>query len=324
MADVINNNNNSINKGDAAASVISDVYGQIHPIETPELIERSLQEFKTVLEERTRLPDHDNVSVREAMEKCPSLLTREFELAFLRCEVFEVDLAVARYMYYWKLRVEIFGREKAFQPLTLSQALSDDTVALEMGFARLLPGIQDPQGRAILYLDPSLQDKTRYNYMSMCRAAWYVLHAALFERPSHSSSSSTEKEGESELSAAAIAAQRYGVVILNDPSRAKFEQFDRRLARQVVTSLQGALPIRLAAIHLCNPPTFFAMILRLIYLFMKERTRKRTIIHPGSTAKVRRALAAYGLDKSKLPTQLGGEVVLDHLQWLQERRSRGL
>ena len=78
----------------ATAGQVPDVYGQVHPVETPELIQTKLAEFDNAVAELVRNEEKDNTSLCRAVEKCPELLTKDFKLKFLRCEVFHVDLAV--------------------------------------------------------------------------------------------------------------------------------------------------------------------------------------------------------------------------------------
>ena len=54
-------------------------------------------------------------------------------LAFLRCESFRPKDAAARLCGYWNRRIEIFGDERAFCPMTLGGALIDDGDALGTG-----------------------------------------------------------------------------------------------------------------------------------------------------------------------------------------------
>lgn len=72
----------------------------------------------------------------EARHRCPALLTREFQLPFLRAEVFDVVAAVKRYNKYWTQRVEMFGPERAFGPLTIE---ADEEDALMADVLELLP-----------------------------------------------------------------------------------------------------------------------------------------------------------------------------------------
>jgi len=279
-----------------------DVYGQVHPIETPDLIERKLAEFDDLVADRTKRTDESNRHLIQALGRCPELLTDKFKLMFLRCEVFNTALAVARYARYWKERVAIFGEEKAFQPLTLDQALSEDHAAIELGFVVPLTNIKDPKGRAILFVNSYVLDKSRYTYLSLCRAVWYAAHVAL--------------ESES--------AQKYGIVMLHDPSRAKFSQFDVRFAKQILPGMQGAVPLRLAALHNCKPPAFLPIVYSIAKVFVSDRMKKRILFHPGNDLKIRKALARYGLDESMIPSELGGEVVVDSKKWFNERRLSGL
>ena len=287
---------------EVTAGQVRDVYGQVHPVETPELIHYKLNEFEAAVEEFRKKNDKSHKSLLQAMEKCPQLLTRDFKLMFLRSEVFNTNLAVGRYSQYWEKRVKIFGPEKAFQPLTLDKAVSGDHVALELGLMRVVRGVTDPKGRAIIYIDPSVQDRTKYSRSSMCRALWYTLHAAL------------------ELESA----QKHGVVMLADPSREKFSQFDLGLSKVMIPSLQGAIPLRFSAFHICHPPAFILIILPIVKLFMSERMKKRILLHTGSIEKVLKRLSAYGLERSMIPSRLGGEVTLDHVGWVKERQSKKL
>jgi len=149
---------------------------------------------------------------------------------------------------YWDKRIFIFGEEKAFLPLTLEGALRDDEVALERGFSRLVPGAKDPMGRSIVFLDPSRLDRSKYERNSMVRATWYVLHAAL-ENPD---------------------AQKNGVVALGYPKHAHISQLDRGLIKQNGESIRGCIPVRIAAFHICHPPTFFAIVFPIVRLFLGE------------------------------------------------------
>mmetsp|Transcript_14728 Transcript_14728/g.30362 ORF Transcript_14728/g.30362 Transcript_14728/m.30362 type:complete len:289 (-) Transcript_14728:355-1221(-) len=275
-----------------------DQYGQLHPIETPELLARKSTEFE---QELSKLSDQDWPGLKQAQEKCPELLTDAFKLMFLRCEVFNADLAAKRYAVYWEKRIEIFGPERAYLPLTLDGALKDDWTALTTNFIQIIPGVRDAMGRSIIYVDSSKQDKTKYEKYSMVRTFWYMLHAAV----------------ESEE------AQQHGVVVMLFPHNAKISQFDRELLKINIVSLQGVIPIRASAIHLCRPPSFFKLVLVFVRLMTSKRTQKRMLVHFGDEKTVLEKIANYGLDKDMVPTDLGGNVKLDVVSWLEQRKSEG-
>lgn len=118
--------------------------------------------------------------------------------------------------------MDLFGKDKAFLPLKLHQALKDDKVALETGYSCLV-GTKDPSGRSILLVDSSRQDRSKYTRESMTRSVWYILHAVLMEN--------TE-------------AQRKGLVILGSPRNATYSQWDSKQTKMNLSSLQGCLPVR--------------------------------------------------------------------------------
>ena len=76
---------------DATEGLTPDQYGQLHPNETAELVESKLKAFE---EEVKKLSDDDTKNLKEAQEKCPELLTDQFKLMFLRCEVFNADVSI--------------------------------------------------------------------------------------------------------------------------------------------------------------------------------------------------------------------------------------
>jgi CRAL/TRIO domain len=211
------------------------------------------------------------------------------------------QLATKRLIRYWSKRIEVFGPDRAFLPLTLTQALVDDEIPLKIGFARLIEGTFDPIGRGVMLVDPSKLDKTKYSRESMVRAMWYTIHAAL--------------EVES--------TQRYGLVAISFPRNAKFSQFDRELVKMILESLKGYLPVRLSAIHICHPPSFLRIIFPIMKVFLGERLRKRVRVHGGSEHQVLSLLADFGLLKEMLPVEIGGDKVVDQEKWLQSRIAEG-
>lgn len=272
-----------------------DQYGQKHPIETSELIGAKLKELHIQID---NISKNKREAYDQATVKCPELLSDKFKLMFLRSEVFKTDLAANRITKYWTKRLDIFGPDRAFLPLTQSEALKDDKVALGFGFVKLVPS-KDPTGRSIAYFDVSKQDKNKYERKSMTRAMWYVFHAALEDEDT----------------------QKKGVIILVIPRDSKLSQFDRKLGQMNADSLKGCIPIRMSAAHICHPPTFFSLIYPIIKIFMGERLRKRTLVHGGSEEHVLDTMASFGLTKDILPKEFGGDVGPFHEDWLAARRT---
>jgi len=271
--------------------------------ETEELRSTKLSELAVALD---KLPLENKVSYVEAQSKCPHLLDSDFHLLFLRCERWNVELAVTRVTKYWDERVALFGPTKAFEPLTVAGALRDDHQAASLGIFNILPGC-DADGRSVVWVDASAfpdKNSKEVTRESMCRFMWYAFHAAL------------ENEN----------AQKHGVVTLfynRNPMR--LNQFDRKRTKLNVKSMKGCLPVRLKAIMLCQPPSWFSVAWPLIQLFLGERLRQRVSLHKGSTEQVLHTIQKQGgLRPEILPRDIGGHCVWDPLQWFETRQAQGL
>lgn len=278
-----------------------DEYGQHQVTETPELIETSLAHFNQaeaaiVMATKQSTP----TALHQAHTKCPHLLTNDFKLKFLRAEIFNVKLALKRYVNYWHQRLVLFGPAKAFQDMTLSQALENDLGSLGIGFARYVG--EHPSGRAIVLMDPSRLDGIAYDRDSLGRAIWYTYHA-MVERPG---------------------VQQKGVIVIWRLSDFHMGLLDRKLVKKMSKCLQGALPVRISAIHMCDPPTIFKIIMPIVNVFLMERVRRRLKFHwSRGRGTMMGQLERYGLGKDVLPMELGGSVVLYHDEWLKKRATQG-
>jgi hypothetical protein len=80
----------------------------------------------------------------------------------------------------------VFGPEKYLMRMTLSEAISDDLVALENCPFFLLPK-RDASGRQVLYLDPSRHTREGYTSESLVSSEWsaYSIDLFLFHSLSH-------------------------------------------------------------------------------------------------------------------------------------------
>lgn len=67
----------------------TDIYGQVHPVETKELVASKLSEFDAQL---SKIRAND--AILQAQEKCSELLTDAFKLQFLRCELFDIEVCM--------------------------------------------------------------------------------------------------------------------------------------------------------------------------------------------------------------------------------------
>lgn len=275
-----------------------DCYGQKHPIENPCLIAKNIVAFDAAVE---NIPKKKRSTLLQAVERCPELLDEGFKLKFLRCECFNEKRAARRYVKYWDRRLQVFGPEKAFLPLTLDGALKDDEVALSVGFMTLNKRKHE-SGRNIIFADPAKQQFDKYSTDSMIRAIWYIFHTALEDEET----------------------QKQGVVFLCDLSKAAVNLLDHELCRVVALSVTGCIPVRLSGIHGCYPPAVFWILFPIIKVLLGERLGKRIKIHSGAKKRVHAELTKYLMPIHVVPSQLGGQLELDNAAWIEERRSQQL
>jgi len=295
MADQLDNGAQS-----TTTSFHDNIYGQLIIVETPELLTSSLLKLDKAFE---KILDVGKIAWTTALEKCPELCGESFKLKFLRCAHFDCDRAAQRAVAYWNKRLELFTPSKAFLPMILGAdgAMKDDEETLSLGFFRLVPKA-DNAGHPMLFADPSNIPVER-DYGSMVRCFWYHMHAAL-----------DSEDG-----------QKNGVVLISYPKNASFWQFDKKLVRSIVDSIRGYLPVRVSAIHIVQPPTFFRIAYPIMKLLMGQKLKKRINVHVGKEEKVLEKLEeTYRIPKQNLPTEIGGEVVLKQDEWLQGRKDAGL
>jgi len=181
-----------------------DIYGQCHPVETPELI---AQGFANLDAELAKIPIQDKAVLMRAMKECPDVVNDKHKLMFLRCEVFNADLAAKRFVRYWTKRLEYFGEKKAFKKLTLANVYDEDEseVALRRGFYSIIP-VRHSSGRFIIYADPGKLDRTLYTPEMLVRAVWYITHAVLEDEE----------------------VQKKGVIAILNPRRTKFSEVEKK------------------------------------------------------------------------------------------------
>lgn len=265
-------------------------------MESPELIARKLIEFH---DELASIHPNKKSSVLTAEERCPELLTDDFNLMFLRCEVYHARRAALRYVAYWKKRQEIFG-EKAFEPITLATHMcsSVDKVASANGLFNLFGA----NGRIVSFECMHtfrLDQTTRESFL---KVLWYLTHVALEN----------------------IETQKKGIIAINYPRGFDISrQKDMRML-YMFGALKGVMPIRLSAYHCCHPPQWTKAFLPLARLILGKRLSQRINFHSGSDEDVLKCLKMYGFSQEDLPVEIGGEKMLDMANFYEARRAAGL
>jgi len=280
-----------------SVSTAPDIYGQSHPIETPALIAEG---FANLERELGKIPMKDKTAYIRAAKECPDVVNDAHKLMFLRCEVFNADLAAKRFVRYWTRRLEFFGEKKAFKPLTLANIYDDDEgeEALRRGFLSINP-IRHSTGRFIMLADPGKLDRTKYTREMLVRFVWYIFHALLEDEE----------------------VQKKGVIGIIYPRTTKFSEVEKKIMYMCTVSVKGCLPLRLSGFHVCHCPTMFRVIFPFVKMLMGPRLRKRLKLHYGSDKAVVKALKNFDINPEQISADMGGTWEYDHLKWIEERRN---
>mmetsp|Transcript_17202 Transcript_17202/g.38056 ORF Transcript_17202/g.38056 Transcript_17202/m.38056 type:complete len:639 (-) Transcript_17202:284-2200(-) len=247
-------------------------------------------------EEMAKLPSSQTAAYHQAVTKCPDLVSDERRTAFLECENYDAKLAAERLARCWEVRLELFGPDRCFLPMTLDGAMKDEaTNMLQWRIWQPLP-VTDTAGRALIYIDPSRRNFAEYSMEQECMVLFYLLEAAV-EDPD---------------------VRRSGVVYISDGRR--MQRYTRKFLHPYQTVLGLVQPIRMRAFHFCCPSRMANYMIEPVVRYAVRRDmRLRFKKHNGSVESVRQTLEGYCLPRDRLPTELGGDVVLDLKTWMLGR-----
>mmetsp|Transcript_9018 Transcript_9018/g.13872 ORF Transcript_9018/g.13872 Transcript_9018/m.13872 type:complete len:341 (-) Transcript_9018:274-1296(-) len=290
--------------------ILDDIFGrnaeEIAERNSREITQQELDAFHKALEE---IPLQDRMDVEAATLYCPELISSESDPKhYLRCEEYNPEKAAARFVEYWKMRVEIFGEEKAFLPMTLTGAYADDEEVLNMMadfplFRTFLP--DDEHGRTVIYGRTSHQS-TEYNNIHRDVKLRYVWFNA-------------------QMAAKRKSSICRGVVCIFHQSRNfRISLFDRIKEKKLMKIWLGVMPMKVRAIHYCCVQgSVQDMMLPVVKAFMTRDIRQRFICHPLQTSPklIHRSLEEilpYGFTAGGIPSSLGGTFEVNY-NWIQDQ-----
>lgn len=157
--------------------------------------------------------------------------------------------------------------------------------------------------RDFLYVDAARADPTLYSRECALKGILYILHALLEDEE----------------------VQKKGLVAISNSKDVAQRNRDPSLTKALIDLSKGAFPIRLSAVHCCNLPTVFNVIMRFFLCLIGERLRKRIIVHCEEEEELLNKLVNnYSFKIYDLPTQLRGERKTDLRKWLDERNQHGM
>jgi len=209
-------------------------------------------------------------------------------------------MAAKRIAKFWDFVIDLLGAEKAFLPFTQDGAFRDDVASFIP--TMMATTVEDKEGNQIFIAD----------YMS--------INSSVDPKPILKSSlytllKQTEKEASPKTKGIVI------LVICNT------RMIDAPLS---VIKMEGELlacrPVLspMTALHFCNIPGSMRLFLNIARYFHKSSKQFFTIHTEPKGEELLKALEEHGIDRSVVPQSIGGDLVLDHAKWLEEKRLAGL
>ena len=246
------------------------------------------------------LPAQSTAAYFRATAECPDEVSNERKLLFLQSEKNSVPLAAQRLALYWQYRLDGFGEDRCFEPMTLAGTMRDEAVNMvKSGLFQLMPNT-DAAGRAIIFYRFGKRDFSQFSVKQ--EVAWlsYLLEIVVQHK----------------------SLQSRGFVLLVDASIGTREHYSRKPSKYLQRALDGAFPIRMCSHHVCNANPFVTRVIFPVFQRIRsKKMRQRTRLHRGSGEDLLRSLATFNLPRDRLPTDIGRSVVLDIKQFVLDRLS---
>ena len=235
--------------------------------------------------EMSRLPFSWTAAYRRAVAEFPGLVSAEWKGRFLECEGNDAAAAAMRLARHWEFRLELFGPDRGYLPMTLAGAMQDEVPnMLQRRVYQMLP-VRDAAGRAVIYIDPSRRNFSEYSIEQECMAVFYLLETAA-EDPS---------------------VRRRGVVFVSDGRNMQRPHYTRKLGTIFATACCSVQPVRMKAFHFCSPSRIANYMIEPIVRYALPRdVRLRFKKHVGTLDSVLWDLESYCLPRDRLPTEMGG------------------
>lgn len=251
--------------------------------------------------------------------------SRDFQLTFLRCELFNAKKAAIRLAKYLELAYELYGEDALRRPLRIDDLnTKEDLEVLNAGHQQLLP-FRDRSGRRVLALRGDLS-LSKGPAMKLLLYLWSVLMEDVdaqrkglvlvfwprhVDNPTHShlqqgdEANNTTTRGTNNKNAKRIKrkmkkCKNYNNT--NDDGNNEVALIPDDDSRSTGKRFFEAIPIRMCALHFCLPNTpFFQMIRHVSLLILGDNYRTRVKTHQGDGTEILYSLMGYGIPVDMLP-----------------------
>ena len=233
----------------------------------------------------------------QACLQCPAEVnSRDRKAAFLEREDLNAQRAALRLVAYWQLRLDTFGSQRAFLPMTIDGAIRDDVAdMIQHCVIHVLP-LTDTSGRALLFYQPSRRNLAAFPLEQEGRALFYLFDSLTVDPT----------------------IRRAGFVGVADYRNVSRSQISTKQQRHM-KALFEVMPIRIRSCHICHPSPVLSYAYPILKYILGRSVRLRTRLHSGAEQYVLHELASCSLPRQCLPKELGGEVSLNFAQWVANR-----
>mmetsp|Transcript_8514 Transcript_8514/g.17761 ORF Transcript_8514/g.17761 Transcript_8514/m.17761 type:complete len:477 (-) Transcript_8514:73-1503(-) len=241
------------------------------------------------------IPQDNKKAYLYALDQNPDYVMNEkVLLMFLRAVQFNTKAAASRFVAYFQMKLELFGRDKLGRDIRVDDLNEDDIGCLESGYAQVL-NLRDRADRAVFVLMPMIRKfKTIENKL---RAIYMVLMFALKD-------TDTQKNG--------VVAIAYNV----GSGKTKDRQAVFKNAQLV-----SALPLRFTGVHYCyDDEKLRGLFYVAMYIFQKA-ARVRCRFHLGTDMEIIYTLMTFGIPNEALPVSSNGSLRLEgHRDYIRKMR----
>lgn len=221
----------------------------------------------------------------------------------------------------------MFGPDKYFLPMTLSEAVRDDIVALEAGVYRLLP-YRDTSGRQLVLLEPRRNTGHGYTTESLVSAVPVECHGSIFIFiPDIVVSLLVQKLRALwytiDTPVASECSDLYsGFVYIGWNKDSTLWDIGDKVYSRLSHFEKTCWPVKFVGAHIGGSSSIvFRLIKPILNALTDRRGRSRMVIHDTSGNELLADLAEYGILKHMLPREMGGSVELNQAEWIANRRA---
>ena len=270
----------------------------IAPSITARIISPREQEQLISLEiELAKIPASKKAAYSQATMRCPDEVSDVKRLAFVEHEEGDVSKAALRLIKYWNFRLELFGDDRCYLPMTLLGAMQDEMMNIAERLVWQLLTNTDAAGRGILHCTVSNRNLSQYTMKEEFRAFFYFAHCLMEDDR----------------------IRRKGFVQMVDGRHIVRQHFTRKFPRYI-EMFDESFPIQMRAVHICYPSNvLFYIIHPVLHRLAPKNVRLRVKMHHGSASEVLQSLSGYSLPPERIHADLGGEVSTDMNQFLMNR-----